>query len=80
GYNPWTRADFDTKAKGIDWNAYFNAAGIGAQKRFVAWQPDALAGESALVASTPIETWKDYLAFHLIDRNSGVLPKAFVDE
>lgn len=80
GYNPWTRADFDAKAKGIDWSAYFDAAGIGAQKNFVAWQPEAITGEAALVASTPIETWKDYLAFHLIDRSSGLLPKAFVDE
>ena len=80
GYNPWTRADFDTKAKGIDWSAYFGAAGLSGQKSFVAWQPEAITGEAALVASTPIETWKDYLAFHLIDRSSGLLPKAFVDE
>jgi putative endopeptidase len=80
GYNPWSRADFDAKAKGIDWSAYFGAAGLSTQKRFVAWQPSAIAAESALVDSTPIETWKEYLAFHLIDRNAGVLPKAFTDE
>ena len=80
GYNPWTRADFDAKAKGIDWNAFIGSAGLSGQQRFVAWQPEAITGEAALVGSTPIETWKDYLAFHLIDRNSGVLPKAFVDE
>jgi putative endopeptidase len=80
GNNPWSRADFDAKAKGIDWSAYFGAAGLPAQKRFVVWQPQAVTGEAALVESTPIETWKDYLTFHLIDRNSGVLPKAYVDE
>ena len=80
GNNPWTRADFDGKAKGLDWSAYFGAAGLGQQTRFVVWQPAAITGESALVASEPLDAWRDYLTFHLIDRNSGVLPKAFVDE
>lgn len=80
GDNPWSRAEFDAKAKGIDWTAYFGAAGIGAQKRFVVWQPQAVTGEAALVGSESLETWKDYLAFHLIDRNSNLLPKPFVDE
>jgi putative endopeptidase len=48
GNNPWSRADFDAKAKGIDWSAYFSAAGLPAQKRFVVWQPQAVTGEAAL--------------------------------
>ncbi len=80
GNNPWTRADFARKAPGVDWTALFAAAGLGAQQRFVAWQPSAITGEAALIGSEPLETWKDLLAFHLIDRNSGLLPKAFVDE
>jgi putative endopeptidase len=80
GYNPWSRADFDGKAKGVDWTAFFGAAGLGGQTRFVVWQPQALSGEAALAGSEPLEAWKDYLSFHLIDRNSGVLPKAFVEE
>ena len=78
--NPWTRADFAAKAPGLDWDAYFAAAGIGAQKDFVVWQPEAVTGEAALVASTPLETWKAYLAYLLLNTYSGVLPKAFVDE
>jgi len=80
GNNPWTRPEFDAKAKGIDWWAYFRAAGLSEQKRFVVWQPQAVTGEAALVGSEPLDTWKDYLTFHLIDRNSGLLPKAFVEE
>jgi putative endopeptidase len=80
GNNHWSRADLDVKAPGIDWSAFLQPAGLGAQKTFVIWQPGAFAGEAALVASIPLETWKDYLAFHYIDRNSGLLPKAFVDE
>ena len=80
GNNHWSRGDLDAKAPGIDWAVFLDAAGLSAQKGFVIWQPGAFSGEAALVKSVPLETWKAYLAFHYIDRNSGVLPKTFVDE
>jgi endothelin-converting enzyme/putative endopeptidase len=78
--NTWTQADFATKAPGLDWTEYFHGAGISQQARFIVWQPEAFTGESALVASTPLDTWKDWLAFHLIEAYAGVLPKALADE
>jgi len=78
--NPWKRADFAAKAPGLDWNAYFGAAGLGDQQDYIVWHPSAVKGISALVASEPVSLWQDYLTFHLIDHFAGVLPKAFVDE
>ena len=78
--NVWTMADFATKAPGLDWKEYFDAAGLGRQKSFIVWQPEAFTGESALVASQPLDTWKDWLAFHWIEGMAGALPKVFVDE
>ena len=78
--NTWKPADFTAKAPGLDWHEFFHAAGLGKQASFIVWQPTAFTGESALVASTPLDTWKDWLAFHLIEQYSGVLPKAFADE
>ena len=78
--NTWQQADFAAKAPGLDWAEYFRAAGLSKQASFIVWQPSAFAGESALVASTPLDTWKDWLAFHLIDVYAGVLPKALDDE
>jgi len=78
--NLWTQADFASKAPGLDWAEYFRAAGLGKQASFIVWQPTAFAGESALVASTPLDTWKDWLAYHLIEEYAGVLPKALADE
>jgi putative endopeptidase len=75
--NSWRRADFDARAAGMDWTAYFKAAGMERQVDFVVWQPSAVIGTSALVAGQPLEAWKDYLAFHLIDHFSAVLPAAF---
>jgi endothelin-converting enzyme/putative endopeptidase len=78
--NIWKRADFPSKAPGLDWEEYFRGAGLSQVESFDVWQPEAFTGEAALVQSTPLETWKDWLAFHLIEQYSGVLPKAFNDE
>jgi putative endopeptidase len=78
--NPWKRADFNAKAPGLDWDAYFQAAGLGSQADFIVAQPSAVTGISALTATIPLEAWKDWLAFRAIARAAPVLPKAFVHE
>jgi endothelin-converting enzyme/putative endopeptidase len=76
----WKQADFAANALGLDWAEYFRGAGLSQQASFIVWQPTAFTGESALVASIPLDTWKDWLAFHLIDTYAAVLPKRFADE
>jgi putative endopeptidase len=78
--NSWKQKDFAAKAPGLDWTEYFRGARLSQQVSFIVWQPTAFTGESALVASIPLETWKDWLAFHLIDTYAAVLPKGFADE
>ena len=78
--NTWKQADFTAKAPGLEWAEYFRGAGLSQQAEFTVWQPTAFTGESALVASVPLETWKDWLAYHLIEDYAGVLPKALADE
>jgi putative endopeptidase len=73
----WTRANFPSKAPGVDWSTFFAAAGLSKQNEFAIWQPGAITGEAALVASQPIETWKDYLRFHVVDQHADVLPRTF---
>ncbi|MGN6392601.1 MAG: M13 family metallopeptidase [Gemmatimonadales bacterium] len=80
GNNHWRRADFAAKASGMDWNAYFGAAGLGKTERFVAWQPQAITGIAALVGSQPLDTWKAYLTFHALQSRSSVLPSPVVQE
>jgi predicted metalloendopeptidase len=78
--NSWKRDDFDTKAPGLDWAAYFESAGLGEQRDFVVWQPSAVTGVSALARSESLEAWKDHLRFHLLEHYALVLPKAIADE
>ncbi|MEO7065289.1 MAG: M13 family metallopeptidase [Rhodanobacter sp.] len=77
--NPWNVSAFSSKAPGLDWPTYFKAAGLDQQKQIVVWQPNAIRGLSALVASEPLDTWKAFLAFHTINHSAGELPKAFSD-
>lgn len=78
--NPWQQADFATKAPGLDWAEFFRAAGLQSAKVIMVWQPSAITGEAALVKSTPIETWKDWLTYHAVEDHADALPKAFADE
>ena len=78
--NTWTVKDFASKAPGMDWNAFFKAARLGDQQKFIVWHPSAVIGEAALVDKTDLQTWKDYLAFHRINQMANVLPKAFADQ
>ncbi len=78
--NTWSQSDFASKAPGLDWAEYMRAAGLDKQASFIVWQPSAFAGESALVASAPLETWKDWLSYHEIEAAAGSLPKPFADE
>jgi endothelin-converting enzyme/putative endopeptidase len=78
--NTWTVKDFTAKAPGMDWNAFFKAAKLGDQQKFIVWHPSAVVGEAALVQKIDLATWKDYLAFHRINQMANVLPKAFADQ
>jgi putative endopeptidase len=78
--NPWKRTEFASRAPGLDWPVFLAAAGLGEAPVIVAWHPRAIAGLSALVASEPLDTWKNWLAFHAIDRRAGMLPPSYTSE
>ncbi len=77
GNNHWARAEFSTKAPGLDWPGFFAAAELSHEDSIIAWQPSAIAGIAALVASQPLDAWKDLLAYHAIEDHAAVLPPAF---
>jgi len=73
----WTVADYQSNAPGMDWRAFLDGAQLGGQQTIIAWHPKPINGLSALVASQPIDVWKDYLKLHMAGRFSNVLPKKF---
>ena len=56
---------------------HLEAAGIPERDFYVVRQDTFYENASKIVADTPLETWKDYLAFHIIDAFSAVLGDDF---
>jgi len=77
--NPMTVAKLQALSPQYDWPNFLKAAGIGPVDQVVVTEPDAVKAAGTLLASTPLETWKDYLAFHFISDHATFLPKAFDD-
>ncbi|HET7370092.1 MAG TPA: M13 family metallopeptidase N-terminal domain-containing protein, partial [Gammaproteobacteria bacterium] len=77
--NLWPLDDFAQKAPGLNWDAYFKAAGLADQKHIDVWQPEAISKLSKLVANAPLESWKALLTFHTLDRHASLLPKKFAN-
>jgi putative endopeptidase len=78
--NPWKTAEFAKKAPGMNWAKFFDGSGLAGQSTIIVWHPGAVTGVAKLVASEPLDVWKDYLSFHAIDRMGSFLPKRFDDE
>lgn len=70
----WSRAELSQRAPGVDWDAFLAAAHLGNQQRFAAYHAPAITRLAALVASQPLQSWKDWLAFHQINAHADVLP------
>jgi predicted metalloendopeptidase len=79
GAKVWTRAELEKNAPGIDWTALLNAAQLGGVQKFEAYHGGAIPKLAALVASQPLDAWKDWLAFHTLNQHASVLPKAIRD-
>lgn len=73
GYNPHTPEELAELAPAINWQITLDAAQIPARERYIVQQPSFFTGASAIIADTPIDTWKDYLAFQTMDAFAPVL-------
>jgi putative endopeptidase len=79
GAKVWTRAELEKNAPGLDWTALLNAAQLGGVQKFQAYHAGAIPKLAALVASQPLDAWKDWLAFHTLNQEASVLPKPIRD-
>jgi len=76
-YNPMTRAKLRTFAPQFDWDRGLAKSGLAKVDKVVVTQTTAIQAEGKLFASVPLQTWKDWTAFHFISSNAEFLPKAF---
>ena len=78
-YNPMTPARLARLAPQFDWNSTLAKGGLGHSKTVIVTEPSAVAGAGKILASTPLSTWKEWLAFRFVSDHASVLPRALDD-
>lgn len=75
-YNPVDVAGANAVTPHFDWQAFFSALKVPAGT-FSLSQPGYFTELDAMLADTPVETWKAYLRFHSVDEAAPYLAKPF---
>jgi putative endopeptidase len=78
-YHMFTVKDADAKTPHFSWSAFYGAIGQPNVERFSLAQPDFFAAADAAIATVPVEHWRAYLRWHLVNFAAPVLSDAFVD-
>lgn len=73
----WSRNELALNAPGLEWDELLRAAGLTDADRFAMFHPEAIRRLSALAASEPLDTWRDWLVFHRLNSHADVLPDEF---
>lgn len=78
-YHPMTVAELVRYAPGFPWRAYLEARGVGEVTDIVLGTDTAVRAQAELFAATPVDDWRSYLAFHWLQNQADLLPRALRD-
>ncbi len=78
-YNPVSKADLQALAPQFPWGPYLDGASLGDRDRFIATTNTAFPKLAAVIASTPLDTVKAWMAFHVADNAAPYLSGPFGD-
>ncbi|MGS0826537.1 M13 family metallopeptidase [Shewanella sp. 0m-8] len=70
--NQVKRADLAKDYPGFDWDVYFEQTGYQVPQLNIS-QPDPVKAMIDLVNTQPLNVWQDYLTFHTVSNNAGLL-------
>jgi len=73
-------ADLNALAPNFDWTAYYSAAQYPRFEILNVQTPDFFKEVNTLLAEEPLDNWKTYLRFHVVDAASPYLSSPFVNE
>lgn len=76
-YNRMSVAELAALTPSFDWKRFLEAAGLGKAKEVIVRQPDYVKAIDPILADTPVETWREYITFHLLDSFADQLPARF---
>ena len=77
GYNPYNVETLCKEYATVDWMAYFKAMNIEGLDKVVVSQPSSLANILNILATTPVEALRAYVAAHYIDAAASYLSEEF---
>ena len=75
-YNKYNTADLKTLMPDFDWAAMLKTAGMDKEKTIIISQVENTKSLNNIIKNTPLDTWKVYLKWSLINRNSNRLNTA----
>jgi putative endopeptidase len=78
-YNRFGLQDLYAAAPDVSWSRYLAAAGIAAPDTLIVRQPSYLDGMNRIVRDTPLQTWREYLTFRLLDESASFLSAELAD-
>ncbi|MCH8958543.1 MAG: hypothetical protein IH835_03685 [Proteobacteria bacterium] len=78
-YNPYDVSGANELTPGFDWNVFLTAAGLDPTRDFIVRQPSFFTALGKMIAQTPVDDWKTYFRFKLIDSAAPFLSAAFVE-
>jgi putative endopeptidase len=78
-YNPMNRAQLAALAPEFDWNTSLTQRGLASATTVIVGEPSAVTAAGKLLASAPLSTWKEWLAFRFASDHATVLSKPFDD-
>ena len=76
-YHPLSPAQLRSLAPDFDWQAFLAGAGVGDRPRLVATTKTALPKLAKVLAASPVETLREWMAFRTADTAAPYLSKAF---
>ena len=75
-YNAYAVKDLKTLMPDFNWTAMLKNAGVDSEKKLVVTQVDYTKSLNNLIKNTPIDTWKTYLKWGVINGSAGLLTTA----
>jgi len=79
-YHPMNKAQLIALTPDFDWGSYFRSINLPETDKVNVGQPDYLKAADKLLTSIPVEDWKTYLRWHLVNAASQTLSSKFVEE
>lgn len=76
-YNPMSPEQVAGLAPEFDWELVFDERGLGEVETFIVAQPSAIEEAGTILEGTPLDLWKDYLAYHFIRSHAQYLSMDF---